>query len=73
MFSNAFNIVLILQKFHRIVIFNQKLCLVKNTFEQNFFKLLNNAVYGKTMENIDKRKDIKIVGGWENRKKRLGA
>ena len=70
----ALNHGLILKKVHRLIQLNQEAWLkpyietntklrteAKNDFKNYLFKVMNNFVFGKTMENVKKHRDIKLV------------
>ena len=71
-----------LVKVHRIVKFKQsdwlKKCIgfstdkrrnAANSFEKDFFKLMNNSVYGKTMKSLRKIINVRLVNNAEDYKK----
>ena len=72
--KQALNHGLISKRVHKVIEFEQEVWLnpyimmntelhmqAKYDFEKDFFKLMNNTVFGKTMENVRNHRDIKIV------------
>ena len=45
----------------------------KTDFEKSLWKLFNNAVFGKTIEQVEKYREVKIISNWDSKGKRKGA
>ena len=80
--KQALNHGLILKEVHRVIEFRQEAWLkpysdmntklrtdAKNDFEKDFFKLMNDSVFGKTMENVRNHREIKLVTTNERKNK----
>ena len=81
----ALNHGLIIKKVHSVIQFKQEAWLTEyiignitlrkqaeNDFRRGFYKLLNNSIFGKTMESVRKHRDIKLVTTDKRRNQLVG-